>query len=155
MTDHDHQACITEALAAAEVRCARAGVRLTPLRRRVLALVWRGHDPVGAYALIDRLAAEDGKRPAPVTVYRALDFLVAQGLVHRLASCNAFVGCPEAGHAGAPQFLICRRCRRVLELDDPEIRRVLAEGAGRVGFRVEAPVIEVEGICADCREDDG
>src|SRR3954453_3718975 len=90
--DHDHADCVAAALGAAERLCARRGARLTELRRRVLELIWRSHEPIGAYALLDRLGRERG-RVAPPTVYRALEFLIAHGLVHRIASLNAFIGC--------------------------------------------------------------
>src|SRR5918999_799750 len=102
---HDHLSCIGDALDRAAVLCDQRGARLTPLRRRVLELVWRGHEPVGAYDLLAQMG-----RAAPPTVYRALDFLIEQGLVHRIESLNAYVGCdrPEAAHAS--QFLICTDC---------------------------------------------
>ena len=90
---HDHDHCIETALGDAESVCIERGVRLTVLRKRVLEIVWQSHRPLGAYAILDVLAA-DGRRAAPPTVYRALDFLQENGLVHRIASMNAFVGCP-------------------------------------------------------------
>src|SRR5690606_10698879 len=89
---HDHEQCVSDALAAAEQVCERSGARLTPVRRGVLGLVWQSHRPMGAYDLLDTLAREDDRRPAPPTVYRALDFLQEHGLVHRIASLNAFIG---------------------------------------------------------------
>ena len=101
----------------AEERCRTQGGRLTPLRRRVLSLVWRSHRPVGAYQLRDQLA-ETGGSPAPMTVYRALEFLLQHGLIHRLQSRNAFVGCSEQqAHAGG-HFLVCRCCDNVAEIGD-------------------------------------
>ncbi len=104
--DHDHGHCVATALDAAASLCQRRRARLTPLRRRVLELVWRSHEPQGAYDILDTLG-ERGRRAAPPTVYRALDFLLGQGLIHRIESLNAFVGCrdPDTPHAG--QFLIC------------------------------------------------
>ncbi|MEI9982345.1 MAG: transcriptional repressor [Aliidongia sp.] len=106
----------------AETVCTTRGVRLTELRRQVLELVWRRHEPVGAYDLLDELKVTH-RRAAPPTVYRALEFLIDQGLVHRLESLNAYIGCtrPEELHAG--QFLICTRCDSIGELDDPGNRR--------------------------------
>ncbi len=149
---HDHARCVAEALDAAEAVCRACNARLTRLRRRVLEIVLAGHAPVGAYDILDRLQAEDGRRAAPVTVYRALDFLIAQRLVHRLASLNAFIGCVRpAGRHGA-QFLICGECRTVAELSDPAIERAIARGAGGAGFAVDAPLVEVEGTCPNCLE---
>lgn len=146
---HDHHRCVEDALAAAELRCRRATAALTPLRRRVLELVWQSHGPVRAYDLLDRLRAER-RGAAPPTVYRALDFLLEQGLIHRIESLNAYVGCsdPDRHHGG--QFLICRGCGTVAELDDQGIARAVAERARALGFGVERQTIEVMGLCPRC-----
>lgn len=88
---HDHSRCVTHALTEAESICTRQGLRLTALRKRVLELVWHSHKPLGAYDILGVLSEEDGRRAAPPTVYRALDFLLENGLVHRIASLNAFI----------------------------------------------------------------
>lgn len=146
---HDHDRCVDDALAAAEARCERAGVALTPLRRRVLELVWASHGPVRAYDLLDRLR-EDRRGAAPPTVYRALDFLLAHGLIHRIESLNAYLGCadPERHHGG--QFLICRACGAVAELDDAGIARAVAQRARALGFGIERQTVEVMGLCPRC-----
>ena len=128
----------------------RRGARLTELRRRVLELIWLSHEPVGAYALLERLARERGP-VAPPTVYRALDFLIAHGLVHRLASRNAFIGCarPDRDHIG--QFLVCSGCGVAAELDDRRIDAAIRDGAAAAGFAVEHPVVELAGRCPQCR----
>lgn len=149
--EHDHSVCVSGAMAAAEESCRRRGVRLTALRRRVLELVWSGHGPVGAYALLEALRQE-GHAAAPPTVYRALDFLIEQGLVHRIERLNAFVGCPRPGGAHAGQFLICSACGDAAELEDPQIAEALAQAAARAGFSVSLLTVEAEGLCANCRE---
>ncbi|MFZ5722141.1 MAG: Fur family transcriptional regulator [Pseudomonadota bacterium] len=146
---HDHRHCQRDALAAAETACNRSGARLTPIRRRVLELIWSSHEPLGAYVLLDRLAG-DGRRPAPPTVYRALDFLVQQGLVHRIDSLNAFVGCPHPGESHRTLFLICRRCHRAQELPATTIARTVATEAGELGFEPEKMTLEVVGLCRHC-----
>jgi Fur family zinc uptake transcriptional regulator len=148
---HDHDACVNEAIDAAAALCQRIGERFTPLRRRVLELVWSSHQPIGAYAILDKLRAE-GRAAAPPTVYRALDFLLAHFIVHRIASMNAYVGCQHPGEAHAVQFLICRSCGMAAELHDPAIGEVAARSAGRVGFTIESRVIELAGLCARCKE---
>ncbi|RMD92342.1 MAG: transcriptional repressor, partial [Alphaproteobacteria bacterium] len=87
---HDHRACAAAALARAEARCRESGLRLTPLRRRVLEILLESHRPLGAYDILARLRA-DGRPAQPPVAYRALDFLVAHGLAHRLHSLNAFL----------------------------------------------------------------
>jgi Fur family zinc uptake transcriptional regulator len=146
---HDHARCVDTAIEAAAELCTARAVRLTSLRRRVLELVWRSHRPIGAYEILDVLRA-DGRSAAPPTVYRALEFLLEQGLVHRIESRNAFIGCidPRAPHSG--QFLICGRCGDAVELHDHRISAVLRRSAERVGFRVEGQTVEIRGLCPRC-----
>ncbi len=133
--------------------CARAGGRLTEIRRRVLGLILASPEPVGAYALLDRLKAEKGNA-TPVTVYRALGFLQEHGLVHKVERLNAFIGCTEEGehaHRGhAVQFLICRVCGTVVEMEDAGIAAAIAHAAARAGFSPSRATVEVEGRCAAC-----
>ena len=149
---HDHAMCVDDALGAAERVCDKNGVRLTALRRRVLELIWRHHRPVGAYDLLDALR-EERRRAAPPTVYRALEFLMENGLIHRIEHLNAFVGCGEPGAMHTGQFLVCRHCSAVGELDDPEIRALVERKAERTGFRVSRQTIEIVGLCPACAKD--
>lgn len=148
---HDHESCVAEAMAAAESECRRTGARLTDLRRRVLELVWRSHRPVGAYAVLETLGRE-GFCAAPPTVYRALDFLLAQGLVHKIERLNAFVGCTHPGRPHGAQFLLCTTCGAAAELDDPRIDDAVQAAAGRLGFSIGRKTIEIEGLCPACRD---
>lgn len=147
---HDHGRCVASAMATAEAECRRRGARLTEVRRRVLELVWTSHQPVGAYALLERLGQE-GFPAAPPTVYRALDFLLAHGLVHRIERLNAFVGCSHPGAPHAGQFLLCLDCGAAAELDDPAIETAVASGAARLGFSISRQTVEAEGLCPACR----
>lgn len=151
---HDHGHCVAEALQIAEAVCAERGQRLTDLRRRVLALVWDRHQPVRAYDLLEQLRGEK-RNAAPPTVYRVLDFLLDNGLIHRIESLNAYVGCGAPHNAHAGQFLICRDCSAVAELDDPEIARSVTARARELGFRVQRQTIEVMGLCPDCGPNTG
>ena len=146
----------TEALLnRADAICAERGARLTDLRRQVLGLILQEEAPTGAYDLLDRLRATR-QGAAPPTVYRALDFLLEHGLVHRLERLSAFVGCvaPEdGGHdhtSHAAQFLICGECGRVVEIDDHELAHALADAARKAGFSVSKATIEAEGLCSAC-----
>ncbi len=134
----------------AGVICDGRGARLTDLRRQVLGLILDAPQPTGAYDLLDRLrATRDGA--APPTVYRALDFLLEQGLIHKLERLSAFVGCiAHDDHAHAAQFLICRGCGRVAEIEDHELAHALEHAAKRLGFTVGKATIEAEGQCASC-----
>lgn len=148
--DHDHQGCIRAALATAEALCRSRGARLTEQRRRVLELVWTSHKPVGAYALLARLQ-EQGPA-APPTVYRALDFLLEQGLIHRVSSLNAFVGCARPGQEHCGQFLICEQCQDLVELDDAGIAAAIAHSSQSSGFTPRRQTVEILGLCPQCRD---
>jgi len=148
-TRHRHSECVSGALAAAERSCKRNGHRLTKLRRRVLELVWASHKPVKAYEILTLLQQERDSA-APPTVYRALEFLQNEGLVHRIASLNAFVGCGEPARNHNGQFLICRECGMVGEMDDEELTSLIAGKARGLGFQVDREMIEIQGLCENC-----
>lgn len=148
---HDHKKCVTDALTVADELCAKRGARMTELRRRVLNLIWDSHAPVGAYAIMDMLKRE-GRSAMPPTVYRALDFLQEQGLVHRIASLNAFIGCSRPADAHGTQYLICRRCGTVAEIDNGAIGGAIAASARELGFDMTGQTVEIAGICRDCLE---
>ena len=150
--DHDHGRCTSDALAYAEEQCAARSQRLTPIRRRVLEALLASHKPLGAYEIIERMAAKSG-RPAPITVYRALDFLRENGLVHRIESRNAFVACVY-DHAGDDLvvFLICERCGAVGEAPGGAAAEALQASSRAAGFSPKSPLVEIAGICAHCRE---
>jgi Fur family transcriptional regulator, zinc uptake regulator len=148
---HDHESCVETALDRATTLCAERGARLTDLRRDVLTLIWEGHEPVGAYHILDALKRRH-PGAAPPTVYRALEFLSDQGLIHRIESLNAYVGCDRPDHRHVSQFLICERCNATAELDDPAIAAAVARRAGELGFAVARQTIEVRGLCPRCRE---
>lgn len=149
--DHDHGACVSGALARAEACCDGRGVRLTPLRRRVLETLADSHVPLGAYELVDRLGAS-GERPPPMSVYRALDFLVTEGLAHRIESRNAYLACGrEHGGEDVIVFLICERCGRAAEVASHAVGRDLAWATRAAGFTPRTPVIEIAGTCSRCQ----
>jgi Fur family zinc uptake transcriptional regulator len=137
-------------MAIAEAQCIERGRRLTPIRRQVLSVLLGTHQPLGAYEIMERLAPR-GPRPAPITVYRALEFLLDNGLVHRIESRNAFVACIH-NHAQADPvvFLICERCGMVGEAASAEVSSTLRSAARAAGFTPKSPVIEIAGICAHC-----
>lgn len=140
-------------LARAEGLCAARGERLTPIRRAVLEALYRTHAPLGAYELIAVLGEDGGKTHAPITIYRALDFLMEQGFVHRLASRNAFVACP---HDHAPDelvaFLICEGCGGVDERHSPALSRAVGGMIAAESFKPRQQVLEIVGLCGHCRE---
>ena len=148
---HDHGRCATDAIAHAEAECVTRHERLTPVRRKVLEALLASHRPLGAYELIDRLAVR-GARPAPITVYRALDFLRDQGFVHRIESRNAFIACVQDHRGSDPVvFLICEKCGAVGEAASAAVADTVKTASRAAGFTPKTPVIEISGICAHCK----
>jgi Fur family zinc uptake transcriptional regulator len=149
--DHDHHACVTSAMARAEAACEERGARLTPLRRRVLEGLADSHVPLGAYELVERLGAS-GEKPAPMSVYRALDFLVSEGLAHRIESRNAYMACGRAhGADDVIVFLICEACGLTSEVASHAVGRDLAWATRAAGFTPRARAIEIAGTCSRCQ----
>ncbi|MEJ0095876.1 MAG: transcriptional repressor [Methylocella sp.] len=153
--DHGHAADPDgeTAFTAALNLCREGGIALTPSRSRILEILSREGRPLGAYELIERVGEATGKRPAPISIYRALDFLLENSLIHRLASCNAFLACD---HGHAPEipiaFLICEICGDVTETTSEALRTSLRDLAAKAKFSPRAQVIEVTGVCEACAE---
>jgi Fur family zinc uptake transcriptional regulator len=90
---------------------------------------------------------------APPTIYRALEFLDGQGLIHRIHSRNAYIVCCQAEAPHSAELLLCRVCGRVVEVPCVAMERHLVEHAASVGFAVERVVVEVIGVCRACRSE--
>jgi Fur family zinc uptake transcriptional regulator len=148
-TQHDHGLCVSDTLAAAEARCEADGLRFTLVRRKVLEILLQGHRALGAYAILDKLR-EDGFGSQPPVAYRALDFLVANGLAHKIERLNAFIACVHPSHTHTPAFMICRLCDAVAETHSSPARGALGDAARASGFRIERTVVEAEGVCPAC-----
>ncbi len=143
---HDHAQCAGDVMAFA---VALGGVRLTPVRKRTLQILLEAHRALGAYDVLERLAAEGFGNQPPVA-YRALEYLEEQGLAHRIRRLNAFTACMHPGEAHAPSFLICRACHAVAEAPGRLVAQALAEAALAVGFTVERATVEALGLCPGC-----
>lgn len=151
LSEHDHKKCVSEALGTAEQLCVVRGVQLTPIRHQVLELIWDSHKAVKAYELLDRIKPlQNAAKPA--TIYRALDFLIEQGLIHRVESLNAFVGCSCSGHQHEQLLLICNNCQEVEERSAPEVMLALSQEIRQADFIVHSKAIEIHGICAKCAQ---
>ena len=148
---HNHDNCVETGLATAEARCKEDGLRLTPVRRKVLDLLLQEHRALGAYAILDRLR-DEGFGSQPPVAYRALDFLVENGFVHKIERLNAFVACSHPGATHSPAFMICRSCDAVAEAHSAPAKGALGAAARAVGFEIERTVVEAEGLCPDCSE---
>lgn len=149
--NHDHSTCISHALRQAEARCQAQKLQFTPVRRRVLEILLEKHRALGAYDILEVLAA-DGLGSQPPVVYRALDFLVSHGLAHRIERMNAYTACahPNLAHDHVPAFLICRSCKAVAEAETELDQGRLGSAAKATGFAIERIVVEAEGLCPDC-----
>ncbi|NJO55848.1 MAG: transcriptional repressor [Rhodospirillales bacterium] len=115
----------------------------------ILELLWEAWPPRRAYELIEALSRRNSRPIAPPTLYRALDFLIRQGLAAKIASRNAYVPRIHPERRQTCVFLLCTAAVR-RELEDPRIERLLGEDATAVGFRISRPVIELEGTCPQC-----
>ena len=150
--EHDHSSCIEHAVERAQTICGRKSVRLTPLREAVLRVLLSSHRALGAYEIIEELH-KDGRRLAPISVYRIIDVLLAAGLAHRLESKNAFFAClSEHGDEKSMLVLICEDCARVAETEAPAAWGAIKSITQSSGFAVSETVLEIQGTCADCRK---
>jgi len=150
---HDRGRCINAALSRANNLCLEKGVRLTPTRESVLRLLWQSHQPLGAYQVQDQLSKLTGKSIAPPTVYRAIEFLSDLGLVHRLASLNAYIGCPFPNSEHSNLFMICNGCGSAAEVAHGALNDVLQNASEKAEFKLESQNIELFGLCPQCSQD--
>lgn len=147
---HDHAGCLDKALHTAERLCLERGVRLTPIRREVLELIWESHRAVKAYDLLERIKPIE-RTAKPATVYRALEFLLEQGLIHRVESLNAFIGCNCSERRHEQLLLICMHCREVEERPAERVMDAVAHELELAGFALHRKAIEIHGLCAQCQ----
>lgn len=150
---HDHAICVSDGMAAAETRCEKEGLRFTSVRRKTLEILLQEHRALGAYEVLDRLR-EAGFGSQPPVAYRALDFLVNNGFVHKIEKLNAFIACANPGAAHFPAFMICRSCDSVAETQSMPARGALGDAAKAAGFVIERTVVEAEGLCPTCVDKD-
>jgi Fur family transcriptional regulator, zinc uptake regulator len=148
--DHNHETCMQQAMSKADDVAKDHKVRLTPIRRHVLEILWQSHKPQGAYAILSQLSPK-GKKIAPLTVYRALDFLEKAGFIHRLESLNAYIGCTHSGEKHAALFFVCDNCQNVTELDAEKAVQYLHGAARQKGLYPTKTMIEIKGLCGVCR----
>lgn len=146
---HDHNACLHAAMLKAEQICLERGVQLTPIRYKILELIWESHQAAKAYDLLERIKPLQFSAK-PATVYRALDFLIEQGLIHRVESLNAFIGCVCSERKHDLLLLICKHCGQIEERPAPEVMTALSDEIAAAGFTLHGKALEIHGICAQC-----
>ena len=147
--NHRHTQCIKDALRRAEAVCLEHRSRLTPIRKKVLELIWQSHKPIKAYDLLAQLST-DGHIEKPPTVYRALQFLLDNQLIHRIESSNTYIGCEFEHKEMDSKFFICDQCHEVEELHEPKLDKTLSEASKKQGFIPNQTNIEIHGTCATC-----
>lgn len=152
---HDHLRCINAAISRAKELCQQNSVRLTPIRESVLRILWQQHRPLGAYQIQDQLSRIAEKPVAPPTVYRAIEFLLEQGLIHRISSLNAYIGCPFTGSNHSNLFMICNNCGNTAEVAQNNINSLLQDTSKRVGFTLQSQSLELFGLCPQCSSTSG
>lgn len=150
MPTHSHRAVTSGWAEQVRQACARRGLQLTGPRAGVVAVIAEHADPLGAYAIIEALAKRENKPIAPPTVYRALDFLIEHGFLHRIESRNVFAACAHLDHEHRGVLLSCQTCGRSVEIEDDSVGAAVDRAALSAGFVAKGRVIEVAGLCEDC-----
>ncbi|MDY7786334.1 transcriptional repressor [Burkholderia ubonensis] len=150
MATSSSTASIADRLSRADAFAADHGLAWTPLRRQVYERVLAAQRPIGAYDLLAELEPQRGRVP-PTTVYRALDFLVEHGFIHRIESKNAFFACCEIGVPHEGQFLICESCGDTVEIPGGDLAKQLSASPPAHGFEVHHQVVELSGLCGHCK----
>lgn len=149
---HDHERTVNAALLRAKDICAAKNARLTATREAVLRLLWQSHQPLGAYQLQDQLAEMLAKPIAPPTVYRAIEFLLQLGLIHRIHSLNAYLGCPFPGSEHSNLFLLCTQCGSAAEVAHNTVNNALQSTCDKLNFTLQSQTIELFGLCPRCSD---
>lgn len=147
---HAHDICIEKALNKAHDICIDKGIKLTKIRKRILELIWQDHAPIKAYDLLTQFQ-KDEPSAKPATIYRALDFLQENGLVHKIHRLNAFIGCIHPNHNRPYFFLLCHKCHHTSEFQDENSVNLLMTLSKNHQFEYKSAIIEIEGICNNCK----
>ncbi|MGR9072861.1 MAG: transcriptional repressor [Gammaproteobacteria bacterium] len=149
MQAHDHNACLGRTMLAAEKICRARNIRLTPLRKNILELICSSHKAIGAYDLLDAFRRYDAKAK-PVTIYRTLDFLIEAGLVHKVESLNAYIGCLQAETEHHSAILICDSCHNAFEIEAESTFQYLFQISENMKFKPKRLMLELHGLCLSC-----
>ena len=154
------QSKLDSLLRAAEVSCAENGARLTQRRRQVLSVLIQSSSPLSAYEVLDLCNRSTTSAMPAMSVYRILDFLEQQLLVHRLCSSKKYVSCAHIAcdhkHFQTTHFLLCEGCSSVEEVNaTQEASDALEQMAKTVGFKLTTQQFELSGICTTCQNSAG
>lgn len=151
---HNHNRCVQNALSETRALLQKQGVNFTPLREKILGIIWQNQHPIGAYDILAKLANQEERHTQPPTIYRILVFLQKYGLVHKLPSINSYIGCsnpsvnPESAHWGC--FFICNNCRATIEVESSHVTSATQSCAAHHDFSLSNSPIELTGLCHNC-----
>lgn len=146
---NDHNQCVDDSLEKAELICSRNNLRFTDLRKKVFSIILQNHQPSKAYDILDILQKEDSSAK-PITVYRTLDFLLDNGLIHKLHISNSYVSCSHPLKHRRCSFLICTKCHEVTECCDKDLTQGLEKIGLKNKFQIEDATVEIKGTCGAC-----
>ncbi|HBR97107.1 MAG TPA: Fur family transcriptional regulator [Gammaproteobacteria bacterium] len=143
----EHKECISKAMREGERVCQDNDQRFTAVRRRVLEIIWETHKPIKAYDILEKLSDSAGKPP---TVYRALNFLLGNGLVHKINTLNAYIGCTHPREHAQCFFIICKVCGTATECCNSALNGIIQETAKKHNFTNYTASLEIQGVCEAC-----
>jgi Fur family zinc uptake transcriptional regulator len=144
-----HESCIETAILEADLICKKKGLRFTPIRKKILEMIWASHGPVKAYEILDILKKTFASA-RPTTVYRSIDFLRDNGLIHKLTSLSAYIGCTHPLKHNDCYFLICIVCGEIKECCDSQLTKQIKETSKQNKFKLNQVTLEIDGTCEDC-----
>lgn len=148
--NHDHNNCINKAIKNANDVCKKNFNNLTDLRKRVLEIILSSkHKAIKAYDILEKLKNDDFSN-APPTVYRALDFLIENKIIHKINSINAYFACYEKNKTNQCYFIICKKCSAINEYKSDVINLDIEKIAKKSKAKINSVNLEIEVECSDC-----
>ncbi len=152
LEEHNHNNCISFALEEAQRICDTRGEKFTELRKEVLKIIWKSHRAVKAYAILSQLDPRIAS-VEPVNVYRALDFLCEQQLIHKIHMVKSYIGCSHPAEHNNCILFYCNSCHEVQELCQQNVRTALQNVCDKYDLNVVEQLCEIVGICRNCDEE--
>ena len=148
--NHDHRKCSKKVIQNAEETCLKFSLNFTPIRKKVLEIISSNHKPSRAYDLLEKLR-DDGFCDKPPTIYRALDFLIENKIVHKLNTINAYVACFDEESEEISCFLICEMCQEIEEFHNKNLNKVLTNIGKKRGIEIKNLNLEIGFKCQECK----
>ena len=126
-------------------------IKLTPIRQSVFDILQKESSPIGAYDILDMLK-KSKDNAVPMTVYRALDFLIENNLIHKVENLNAYMVCGHPSHNHICQLIICENCGKTIESCDSELGKLVTSKAEAAGFKISRATLEIAAVCSPCQK---